>query len=353
MDPDRAHDPLAVFEAERPRLTGIAYALCGQVMDAEDIVQDAWLRWHGAADRAAIVNPAAWLTTVVSRLAIDRLRSARHRRETYVGPWLPDPLVTATALVGGGGGPGNDPGEVVAEAERLSLAFLAAAERLNPVERAVLLLREVFDLDYAEIAEVVGRTTDNCRQIARRARDRVGDAGRPHRPGPEEERQLAVAFFAALAGGDLDHLRSLLAADVSLHSDGGGKARAAIHPVLGADRVARFLIGVTRKRQVGDRVGFVRVNGDPALYLQRGGVPLGVIVVQIDDGLVADIKAVLNPDKLGHLAGLEAPIPADPVGAGPDVAPLDRADVAPLDRADSAPLDRADVAPLDRADVAH
>jgi len=323
-----APDPVAVFEAERPRLTGIAYALCGQVMDAEDVVQDAWLRWQGAADRAAIVNPAAWLTTVVSRLAIDRLRSARHRRETYVGPWLPEPLVTATALVGGGAGPGHDPGDVVAEAERLSLAFLAAVERLNPVERAVLLLREVFDLDYAEIAEVVGRTADNCRQIARRARDRVGDTGRPHRPGPAREEELATAFFSALAGGDLEHLRSLLAADVHLHSDGGGKARAALHPILGADRVARFLVGVTRKRQPGDRVALVRVNGDPALYLQRRGRPMAVIVVQIDDGVVSDIKAVLNPDKLAHLVGLDAPIPVDAAGSagsdGPDVAPLEQ-----------------------------
>ncbi|MEZ5407125.1 MAG: RNA polymerase sigma factor SigJ [Acidimicrobiales bacterium] len=320
MTPERAPDPVAVFQAERPRLTGIAYALCGQVMDAEDVVQDAWLRWQGVADRAAIVNPAAWLTTVVSRLALDRLRSARNQRETYVGPWLPEPLVTATALVGGGGGPGPDPGDVVAEAERLSLAFLAAVERLNPVERAVLLLREVFDLDYADIAEVVGRTADNCRQIARRARDRVGGTGRPHRPGPEREGELAAAFFTALAGGDLDHLRSLLAADVHLHSDGGGKARAALHPVLGADRVARFLIGVTRKRQPGDRVALVRINGDPALYLQRRGRPLGVIVIQVDDGVVSDIRAVLNPDKIGHLAGLDAPIP---VGPGP-AAPFDR-----------------------------
>lgn len=306
-------DPVAVFEAERPRLTGIAYALCGQVMDAEDVVQDAWLRWQ-AADRAAIVNPAAWLTTVVSRCAIDRLRSARHRRETYVGPWLPEPLVTATSLVGGGGGPGPDPGEVVAEAERLSLALLSAVERLNPVERAVLLLREVFDLDYAEIAAVVGRTPDNCRQIARRARDRVGHTGRPHRPGPGREGELAAAFFSALAGGDLDHLRSLLAADVSMHSDGGGKARAALHPILGADRVARFLVGVGRNRQIGDRAALIRVNGDPALYIQRRGRPLSVIVVQVDDGLVSDIRAVLNPDKLARLAGLDAPIPVHPTG---------------------------------------
>ncbi len=324
MTPVHGPDPVAVFEAERPRLTGIAYALCGQVMDAEDVVQDAWLRWRGATDRDAIVNPAAWLTTVVTRLAIDRLRSARHRRETYVGPWLPEPLVTATALVGGGSGPGHDPGEAVAEAEHLSLAFLAALERLNPVERAVLLLREVFDLDYAEIAEVVGRSADNCRQIARRARDRVGDPGRPLRPGPEREEELAAAFFAALAGGDLDHLRSLLAADVNLHSDGGGKARAALQPVLGADRVARFLVGVTRKRLAGDRVGFVRINGDPAVYLQRQGRPLGVIVVQIDDGLVSDIRAVLNPDKLTHLADLDAPIPIAPIDTEPDPPPLDR-----------------------------
>lgn len=317
--PADSHDPTRIFEAERGRLQSIAYGMTGQVMDAEDVVQDAWLRWQGA-DHGTITNPAGWLTTVVTRLAIDRLRSARHRRETYVGPWLPEPQVTHTELLPAAAGPagpgdgrrGRDPAELVAEAEQLSMAFLVALERLNPVERAVLLLREVFDLDYAEISPVVDRNPANCRQIARRARDRVGDAGRVERPSPEQRRELAVAFFSALAGGDLDALMATLAADITLRSDGGGKARAAAHPIHGADRVARFLIGVGRNRQPGDRAALVEVNGEPALYLQRGGRPFAVLVIESRDGLVTAIHGVLNPDKLTHLADLDAPIPVDP-----------------------------------------
>jgi RNA polymerase sigma-70 factor, ECF subfamily len=295
-------DGTEVFEAERPRLQGIAYAMTGQVMDSEDLVQEAWIRWHDA-DRSVITNPGGWLTTVVSRLAIDWLRSARHRREHYVGPWLPEPLVT---------GPGGDPADLVAEAEQLSMAFLMALERLNPVERAVLILREVFDLDYHEIAPVVERSADNCRQIAMRARRRIGDSHRSQRPSPEREQELVLAFVAALAAGDVDAVRATLAADAVVYSDGGGKARAALHPILGADRVARFMVGVTNTRQPGDRAAFVTMNGAPSIYLQRRGVPFAVITLQLGDDTIIGIHNVLNPDKLAHLAGLDAPIEVEP-----------------------------------------
>lgn len=299
-------DPTATFEAQRPRLQAIAYGMIGQVMDAEDLVQDAWFRWQ-AADQAAIENPAAWLTTVVSRLAIDRLRSARHRRETYVGPWLPEPVVTGP--VGRASTTGADPGELVVEAERLSMAFLTTLERLNPVERAVLLLREVFDLDYTEIAPVVDRSADNCRQIAHRARDRVGDTCRAYRPSPERQQELALAFVTALADGDLDGLRRTLAADVTLWSDGGGKTRAALNPIVGLDRAARFLLGIRKGTDPADRMGFLTINGDIALHIQRQGQPLLVMVFQTTDESITAVHTVLNPDKLAALVGLEAPFP--------------------------------------------
>jgi RNA polymerase sigma-70 factor (ECF subfamily) len=298
-------DPTAAFQAERSRLQAIAYAMTGQVMDAEDLVQDAWLRWQ-AADHAAIANPAAWLTTVVSRLAIDRLRSAQHRRETYLGPWLPEPIVTGS-LTGPPSSP--DPADLVAQAEHLSVAFLTALERLNPVERAVLLLREVFDLDYTDIATVVDRSADNCRQITRRARDRVGDASRARRPPLERQQELTLALVSALGDGDLDRLRATLAADVTLWSDGGDRARAARHPIVGLERVARFLLGLRRQHQPGDRLGFVQVNGDPAIYLQRNGLPLAALVLQTGDDAITAIHAVVNPDKLTGLTALEAPFP--------------------------------------------
>lgn len=285
------------FEAHRSRLFGIAYGMVGQVMDAEDLVQDAYLRWS-AVDQTTILNPAGFLTTVVTRLAIDRLRSARTRRETYVGPWLPEPIVSDA-----------DPGDIVADAERLSMAFLMALERLNPVERAVLVLRDVFDFDYGEIAEVVDRSAANCRQIAVRARDRVGDADRSYRPGPEREQELTIAFVTAMGQGDLDQLLAILAADVTLWSDGGGKAKAAMHPIHGSDRAARFLIGIRKNGRPGDMMGFARANGDPAIYLQRDGQPFAIMTLQMSEEAIIGLRNVVNPDKLGHLADVPAPYP--------------------------------------------
>ncbi|MDH3498893.1 MAG: RNA polymerase sigma-70 factor [Acidimicrobiia bacterium] len=286
-----------VFEPHRRRMFGIAYGMLGQVMDAEDVVQDAYLRWS-QVDTASIENPAAYLTTVTTRLAIDRLRSAQKRREEYVGPWLPEPVV-----------PGADPGDVVAEAEQISLAFMTALERLNPVERAVLLLREVFDLDYAEIAAVVGRSPANCRQVAVRARVHVGDAGRSYRPSPERQEELLTAFVGAMSRGDLDQLTAVLAADVTLWSDGGGNVRAALHPIHGVIKVARFMLGIRKNAAPGDTFSFTTANGDPAIYLARDGRPFAVIALQMADEGIVGVRSVLNPEKIGHLERVPAPIP--------------------------------------------
>jgi len=286
---DRVHVDL--FEQHRPRLFGVAYGMLGSVMDAEDIVQDAWLRWT-AVDVGSVDSPAAYLTTVTTRLAIDRLRSARHRRETYVGPWLPDPLVSETD---------GDPGDVVAEAEQLSMAMLTALERLDPTERAVLLLREVFDLDYAEIADVVDTSPANCRQIAHRARDHVGDMARNRSHESEVEARLLEAYITAIAADDAEALAAVFADDVVLWSDGGGKARAARHPLAGAARVARFLVGVSAQTPPDATARFVRVNGEPALMGVVDGSPIGVLAFEIADERITAIRAVLNPDKLEHI----------------------------------------------------
>ncbi len=275
------------FEAQRPRLMGIAYGMLGSVMEAEDVVQDAWLRWQ-ASDQGEIRDPAAFLTTVATRLAIDRLRSAQKRRETYVGPWLPEPIVREV---------GEDPADVVAEAERLSMALLTAMERLDPVERAVFLLRETFDFEYAEIADVVDKSPAACRQIAKRARDRVGDPARSH-PVEDPEHVLAP-FIAAIAAGDVDALVRTLSADVIAWSDGGGVRRAARQPVPGAVRVAKFLIGIAEygaKRGGSARV--IIANGGPALLTLLDDEPYGVMTFDIADGLVTAIRTVVNPEKL-------------------------------------------------------
>jgi RNA polymerase sigma-70 factor (ECF subfamily) len=278
-------------ERERGRLFAIAYGMLGITAEAEDVVQEAFARWH-QADRSAVRSPAAFLTTVVTRLAIDRLRSAERRRVEYVGPWLPEPLVS-----------GLDPAEVVTEAEQLSLALLVTLERLNPVERAVFLLRDVFDFDYAEIAETVGKEETNCRQIASRARGRVGEPARRYRATREEEDELLRAFVAAAWGGDLEGLKGLLARDAILWTDGGGRVKAALQPVYGAIRIARFLIGIAGKEPPGVRILPVRVNGDPGLRTDTASGPRGVVAFELAEGSIVGIRIVVNPDKLRHLEG--------------------------------------------------
>jgi RNA polymerase sigma-70 factor, ECF subfamily len=277
------------FAACRPRLLGIAYGLLGELTESEDVVQDAWLRWH-RADREAVRNAEPFLVTVTTRLALDRLRSARARREVYVGPWLPEPLVTDP----------ETPETQVIEAERLSLALLTALERLNPVERAVLVLRDVFDLDYAEIADVIEKTPGNVRQIARRARDHVGDPDRRQDVSAEEQQQLAAAFLAAANAGDVAAIRELLAADAIMYTDGGGVVTAARKPIYGADKIARFMVGVQRKDAFPDDPLFtlVRVNGDPGVRMDSATDGfLSIIAVEVADGAVQAIRFFNNPER--------------------------------------------------------
>ncbi len=281
----------AVFEACRPRLTALAYGMLGDRGEAEDAVQDAWLRFAGAQPDA-IRNAEAYLVTVTTRLAIDRLRSARVRRETYVGPWLPEPIVRDLSQ--------PDPADVVAEAEQLSLALLVALERLNPVERAVFLLRDVFDLDYEQIADAVGKTPANCRQLARRARDHVAEPARRREVLPEEEERIFTAFIGAIVAGDVAGLTALLAADANTYSDGGGVVPAARKVIYGADRTARLLIGLNRKGGPDVAYSLVRVNGDIGLRIGGPGLR-AVLAAEIADGLVVNVRIVNNPEKLTRI----------------------------------------------------
>jgi RNA polymerase sigma-70 factor (ECF subfamily) len=282
----------AVFEACRPRLLAIAYGMLGDRGEAEDTVQDAWLRFADVGEEA-LRRPEAFLVTVTTRLAIDRLRSARVRRETYVGPWLPEPIVRDGAA--------PDPADVVAEAEQLSLALLVALERLAPPERAVLLLRDVFDLDYDEIADAVGRTPAACRQIARRAREHVGEPARRREVPADEEQRVLQAFITAVTSGDVAALTAVLAADANTYSDGGGGVPAARKVIFGADRSARLLVGLHRKVAGEVAYALVRVNGDPGLRIDGPGPYRTVLALELRDGLVANVRVVSNPEKLTRL----------------------------------------------------
>lgn len=277
------------FAACRPRLLGIAYGMLGELTEAEDIVQDAWLRWE-RADRDAVRNPEAFLVTVTTRLALGRLRSARARREVYVGPWLPEPLVTDAA----------SPETRTIEAEQLSLALLGALERLNPVERAVLVLRDVFDLEYAEIADVLDKTPANVRQIAKRARDHAGDPSRRRAVSEEERQRLASAFLAAAVSGDIDRIRDLLAADAVMYSDGGGVVPAARKPIYGADKIARFMVGVQRKAAFPADPVFtpVLVNGDPGVRMDSAAAGfLSIIALEVAEDVVQSVRFFTNPER--------------------------------------------------------
>jgi RNA polymerase sigma-70 factor, ECF subfamily len=279
----------------RPLLFSIAYRMVGSVSEAEDLVQEAFLRLHRAlADGAEIASPKAYLSAVTTRLAIDHLRSARVRRERYVGAWLPEPLVTGAEA---------DPASHAETADSLSLAFLVLLERLSPLQRAVFLLHEVFGYGYAEIAGLVGRSEDNCRQIAARARRHV-EAGRPRFESSRRQREeLARRFFAAVEQGDTEGLVGLLADDVVMYGDGGGKAPALATPVHGATRVARFLVGLARRgAAAGIRIRPAEVNGHPGLLaIDPDGRLLGVLALDIADGGVQTVRSMVNPDKLRHL----------------------------------------------------
>jgi RNA polymerase sigma-70 factor, ECF subfamily len=279
--------------AERPRLLGIAYRMTGSHSDAEDIVQDALLRAH-RAPAADIESPAAYLTTITTRLAIDHLRSARVRRESYVGPWLPEPIAAD---------PAPDAAAHAVLADNLSMAFLVVLETLSPDERAVLLLHDVFAYSHAEIAQVLGRTEASSRQLLRRARQRL-DAGRTRTDADLDRRdEVTRRFVHACNGGDLDAFLALLTDDAVLTFDGGPEVRtAARHPIRGADRVARFLSYVVDRLADGHVVE-TRLNGGPAVLVSTGGQELigAVFVEPGPDGRIGDIRWVRNPDKLGDL----------------------------------------------------
>lgn len=284
----------AVFQEYRPLLFSLAYRMIGSAAEAEDIVQDAYLRFQ-PAPLDTIESPKAYLSAIVIRLCLNYLTSARVRRETYVGPWLPEPVGDAAhpELAG--------PEASVVEADTISLAFLVLLERLTPAERAVFLLREVFEYEYEEIAKILDRSEPACRKLFSRARDHIAR----HRPrfqaSPEEHRRLLEQFLRTARTGDLNGLTALLADDVTMWADGGGKIPgAALRPLHGAANVARFLIGVTaRLTPPGARLAVVNVNGKPTLLVQRAdGTPFVVVSIEVDGSHIRTVWAIGNPDKL-------------------------------------------------------
>ena len=304
--------------AYRPLLFSIAYGMTGSVGDAEDIVQDALLGLTRAGQAGTVVaDPKAYLTTAVTRLGINHLRSARVRRETYVGDWLPEPVVVPA------GEPG--PAEHAELADSLSMAFLVLLEALSPVERAVFMLREVFGYGYPEVAAITGKTEVNCRQILARAKHRIAAGGQardlaPPRARRAESEELARRFFEAAAGGDMDALLGMLAPDVVLHADGGGKAQVIGKPLVGPQPVMRLLVSLLRRgRTVGASLRLAWVNSQPgAVLYDADGRVVSVLELDVADGLVQGILSVVNPDKLGHLGPVSdmARLPPDGGGDG-------------------------------------
>jgi RNA polymerase sigma-70 factor (ECF subfamily) len=282
----------AIFTRLRPRLFGIAYRMLGIRADAEDIVQEAWLRWHGGGSDAR--SPEAWLVTVVTRLAIDRLRGAIAERQHYTGPWLPEPLVED---------PAGSPEDLLETAGDISTAFMLMMERLAPEERAVFLLHQVFEFDHAEVAAMVGKSEAACRKTLQRARERVR-AERP-RFAVDREAHLALLerFVAASRSGDPGQVQALLVHDATYTGDGGGKVQTVVRVVAGAERIARLVIGVERKWGQDARFDPIDVNGEPGLLVWRDGLPDAVMSFLVEDGRIAAVYVVRNPDKLGGVRG--------------------------------------------------
>ncbi len=275
----------------------VAYRMLGAVQDAEDAVQDAWLRWS-AAPRSEVASPRAYLARIVVSAALDRLRSARARREAYIGPWLPEPLLTEAR---------PDPAERAELAESVSVAMLVVLESLAPAERAVFVLREVFGFSYAEIGAALGRSDAAVRQLGHRAREHV-QARRPRFDVDQnQQREVTQRFLAAAVGGDIEGLMTVLAPDVTLVTDGGGKARAALRPIIGADKVARFLAAISSQPYMGMEISgmsleVAEINGGPGTLVTADGQAIAVLTLTVADGRIAAIQALLNPDKLSAIA---------------------------------------------------
>jgi RNA polymerase sigma-70 factor (TIGR02957 family) len=288
-----------LLEDLRPRAFAIAYRMLGSVSEAEDVVQEALLRVHSAVERGEeISSPPAYVATVTTRLAIDELRSARARRESYVGEWLPEPVTER---------PEDDPARQAELADSLSLAFLVVLESLSPEQRAAFLLHDVFEYDYQRVAEIVGTSEANARQLASRARRHVGDGRIRFETSEEQRKELAAGFFGAIESGDFEGLEALLAEDVELHGDGGGVAPAIRHPVFGRAKTAQMLRnwGRLAERIGGVQIRRVTVNGQPgAEFLDPDGQLINVLALDIADGQIQAIRSIVNPQKLGHLGPL-------------------------------------------------
>lgn len=297
-------DAQQIFADHRNLMFSIAYRLLGTAADAEDVVQDAWFRWS-AGDRSQVADPKAYLARIVTNLAMDRLRSARSQRETYVGPWLPEPILTevvaAEETVA-------DVAESITAAESVSMAMLVVLETLSPLERAVFVLKEVFGFNYAEIADAVDRSESAVRQAGHRAREHV----RARRPRFEADRrkkhEVTSRFFEAATGGDINQLMELLAPDVTLWTDGGGKVCQARRPIAGAEKVARWLVGTSRRPYEGITVSdmtfeIAEINGGPGIVIRGAGRVISTVTVELDaDGRIVTVHSVANPDKLRAVA---------------------------------------------------
>jgi RNA polymerase sigma-70 factor, ECF subfamily len=286
-----------VFNTDRPLLFSIAYRMLGSASDAEDVLQDAWLRYR-SVDRSTVRSPKAFATTIVTRLCLDRLKSAQRTREEYVGPWLPEPVLTSEV---------EGPDTMLQRAESVTLAFLVLLEKLSPEERAVFLLKDIFEYEHSEIADILGTTVDNSRQLLHRAKARLAH-GRPRLTGTAQSRRtIAERFARAFSSGDGAELTALLAKDVGMWSDGGGKASAARRPLVGRDEVLNFLIGIHRTAQTAGlsmrdvSLRIEDVNSEPALVVRVGTRLESIFVFSIDDDAISGIRVVRNPDKLARI----------------------------------------------------
>ncbi|GAA1620384.1 RNA polymerase sigma-70 factor [Nonomuraea maheshkhaliensis] len=293
---------MTTFEDHRSLLTGVAYRILGSVADAEDVVQDAWLRWS-KVDEAVVDDPKAYLIRVTSRLAIDRLRWARSRRESYVGPWLPEPIGTTP-----------DAAEHAELADSVEMALMVVLETLSPLERAVFVLREAFDLPFAEIAEIIGRAEPATRQLARRARDHVRDKQPRFEVDQEERRRITERFIRAATDGDVEGLIALLSDQVNIISDGGGKAKAALRVITGSDNVSRYLMSISSPANIARFMtsigmsdvhdlsfGVAMLNNAPSLTVSAGGRVVTVMTLLVVDGRIETIYLIANPEKTAHL----------------------------------------------------
>jgi RNA polymerase sigma-70 factor (ECF subfamily) len=283
------------FETYRPYLFAIAYRMLGSAMDAEDMVQETYLR-YATTPPETIHSLKAFLATILTRLCMDQLQLARRKREVYVGPWLPEPILTATTPETG------DPERRVDMEESISLAFLMLLEQLQPFERAVFLLREVFEYDFAEIATMLGKTEAACRRSFSRAKKHLSEHRPRFPPSPPTHRQMLTGFFQATQGGDMTPLMDLLSEQVTLWADGGGKIKtAALRPIVGRDAVARFSLGTVRFLPADYQVEIAEVNGQAAVIIRAGGQALFVLSIEVEAGQIQAIRIIANPEKLARI----------------------------------------------------